>query len=401
MPEQTGATGRTFARVDAPLWTNPAPRLGVVYALTEDSKTVLKANYGQYWLFPLTNVSSQMNPNPAETFSLYTWTPTNPRLDSRGFPIYEPGQEGRLVSMSGARPDGRSATRIDPELENGFSRQALVYLERELAADFGLRTGFVWNGWRQIYGQVFANWPLDGFNVPVAVPDPGRDGRVGTSDDGSAIQAFNLNAASLALAPDQVIQNFDNQDSDYYTWELTTNRRQRGRWSLLASVSTTWSRQAVVPLQGAQFSDRGFQEYNANTININTEDGRDHFMTWAAKASGTFDVGKGLRVTPIIHHQSGRPFARTFLATFNYNSAVYLRAEPVGTERMENLTLVNVRTEKSFKVAKTTFGLFLDVYNVFNTNSIQEATTSSGSGFLRPSVITVPRIARIGVKFNF
>jgi hypothetical protein len=373
----------------------------VVCALTADSKTVLKANYGQYWLFPLTNVSSQMNPNPSETFSLYTWTPTDPRLDSRGFPIYEPGQEGRLVSVSGARPDGQSATRIDPSLENGFSRQALVYLERELAANFGLRTGFVWNGWRQIYGQVFANWPLEGFNVPVTIADPGADGRVGTGDDGSAIRAFNLDASSLALPPDQVIRNFANQDSDYYTWELTANRRQQGRWSLLASVSTTWSRQAVVPLQGAQFSDRGFQEYNANTINVNTADGRDRFMTWAAKASSTIDVGEGFRVTPMIQHQSGRPFARTFLATLNYNSAVYLRAEPVGSERMENLTLVNVRAEKAFKLAKTSTGLFLDVYNVFNTNAIQEATTSSGSGFLRPSVITVPRIARIGVKLNF
>ena len=63
----------------------------------------------------------------------------------------------------------------------------------------------------------------------------------------------------------------------------------------------------------------------------------------------------------MIQHQSGRPFARTFLATLNHNSAVYLRAEPVGAERMENPTLTSLRTEESFKAAKTSVGLFLDV----------------------------------------
>jgi hypothetical protein len=41
------------------------------------------------------------------------------------------------------------------------------------------------------------------------------------------------------------------------------------------------------------------------------------------------------------------------------------------------------------------------VYNIFNTNADQVSTTTSGSAFLRPSVITAPRIARVGVKFDF
>ena len=96
-----------------------------------------------------------------ERWASFTRAPENPQLDSNGFPIYEPGQEARLFGVSGARPDERSATRLDPHLENGFSRQALVYIERELVPDVGLRTGFVWNGGRQIYGQAFAHWPLD------------------------------------------------------------------------------------------------------------------------------------------------------------------------------------------------------------------------------------------------
>ena len=46
-------------------------------------------------------------------------------------------------------------------------------------------------------------------------------------------------------------------------------------------------------------------------------------------------------------------------------------------------------------------GVFFDVYNIFNNNATQELTRSSGPLFLRPGVITAPRVARIGVKFNF
>jgi len=41
---------------------------------------------------------------------------------------------------------------------------------------------------------------------------------------------------------------------------------------------------------------------------------------------------------------------------------------------------------------------FFDVYNLFNTNAEQALTTTSGSSFLRPTAITSPRIARLGVK---
>ena len=44
---------------------------------------------------------------------------------------------------------------------------------------------------------------------------------------------------------------------------------------------------------------------------------------------------------------------------------------------------------------------FLDVYNMFNTNAVQDMTVSYGANFLRPSLISGPRIARFGVRFEF
>jgi hypothetical protein len=106
-------------------------------------------------------------------------------------------------------------------------------------------------------------------------------------------------------------------------------------------------------------------------------------------------------MTPIVRAQSGVPFGRTFVSSLNYGSTTIL-SEPFGKERTSNIGLFDVRTEKQFHVGERILLTgFLDVYNIFNTNAEQAVATSSGSSFLRPSAITAPRIARIGVKFQF
>src|SRR5262249_35205976 len=46
VPAQTGPTGQHFQAFHSPSILNPAPRLGVVWAVTDDQKTIVKASYG-------------------------------------------------------------------------------------------------------------------------------------------------------------------------------------------------------------------------------------------------------------------------------------------------------------------------------------------------------------------
>lgn len=386
VPEQAGASGRRFERIDGPTWNNVGPRLGVVYGLTEDGRNVLKLNYGQYWEFPFTSISTAMNPNPTNTFSRYNWTPANPQYVN-GLPVYQPGQEGLLISFSGARPDGRSSTRLDPDLVNSYNHQATAYFEREVASSFGVRTGFVWNAKRQGRATYNANQPFEAFNVPVTVTDPGPDGILGNADDAGTVQAFNLDPARLSLPLDQVLRTTDSLDADYYSWEVQANKRFSGRWSVLGSFANTWNR-------------TGIADITPNAL-VRTDNGKDVYNTWQAKLTGTVDVGWGLRVTPAIRHQAGEAFARTFLARLNYNSAVTINAEPVGTRRADHVTLADVRAERRFRLGWARFAALFDLYNITNSNADQQVTTQSGSTYLRPRTITGPRIARVGVKFDW
>jgi hypothetical protein len=396
VPEQIGPTGQRFDRIESPEWINWAPRVGGVFDLTGKGRTVMKVNYGQYWTYAYVAIATLMNPLPAQSSRLYAWTPASPRIVN-GFPVYDPGQEGALLSVSGARADGRPATRVDPNLKNEYSRQALAFIEHELAADWGVRTGFVWNGLRQGRATVNANQPFDGFNVPIAIADPGPDGRLGTSDDAGSIDAWNLNPAYIGLPPDQFYTNVPHANSDHYTWEAQTSRRMKNNWSLQTSFTYTWQRLGV--MQSAPYLEA--PTFTPNSL-ISSKDNRHRFGIWGAKAELNMQTWKGIRLSPSLRHQSGPPFARTFLQRLNYNSAVLIRAEPVGAQRMDHIWLLDLRVAKDVTLPKSAkIGMFFDVYNLFNRNTTQELVRSSGPTYLRPSVITSPRVARVGLKFNF
>jgi hypothetical protein len=371
-------------------WNHLSPRAGVTVDLTGDGKTVFKINYGQYWWNPGADFLFNGSPNAQGGWNKrYSWT------DPNGNGVWDPGEEGQLVATTG----GAATESLDPDLENTYTREIATWFERELITNFGVRTGFVWRGQRQRYQRVNANQPFDAFTVPVDIPDPGPDGRLNTADDGGIIQGFNLAPEYAGRTPQNVQKNVPGSNSDFYTWEITGTKRMSNRWSLLATFAYTWVRE----FENAYFGNTVRQNdlrVNPNDL-INTVDGRHHFTLWQGKLHGTFEAPWGLQLTPILRHQAGQPQGRTFQFRFNYGNQRVL-AEPLGTRRQDNITLLDLRTEKVFQLSpRLRLSGFLDIFNMFNANPEQNVTYASGSNFLRPSNIVPPRIARFGAKFEW
>jgi hypothetical protein len=298
--------------------------------------------------------------------------------------VFDSGEQGNLLAVQG----GSASTVFDENLENTYVRQVTAYIERELMPNFGLRTGLVWNGRRQVRGQINVNRPLDVYSVPVNIIDPGPDGLPRTADDGATLTAYNLDAATLARPIVNITTNLADADSDYYTWEVTATKREARRWSLQASFAQTWRRESALSA-GAGYTPNAF---------INTADGTLNSTVWQGKIHATLALPAAVRVTPTIRHQSGTPFGRTFTQPLNWGNAT-VRAEPIDAQRMPNVTVLDVRTEKALETRAGRLVGFFDVYNIFNTNAEQEIATASGASYLRPVAITSPRIARLGVKF--
>ena len=382
LPEQQGPAGQTFPAIDPVLtFNNWAPRAGVSVDLTGDGKTVLKLHYGQFWVYPGTNFTSAFNPNPSGWSQTYVW-PNDANANGR----WDPGEEGRLIAVSG----GSVSTRLDPGIENIYVNQASAYIEREVAPDFGVRTGMVLNARRQPYGTINVSRPLGAYSIPVAVVDPGPDGRVPSADDGGRVTAYDLTAASLSASPVNLTTSLPDSNSDYYTWEITATKRQRSGWSLLASFTHTWSHEAALGTGN---------DFTPNVL-INATGHQNRFRTWQAKLNGTMNLRWGFQVVPVVRHQSGTPFARTFVQTLNYGNAT-IKAEPIAANRTPDITIVDVRTEKTFRIKAVRVIGFFDVYNMFNTNAVQTLTTTSGGSWLRPTAITGPRVLRIGARVEW
>lgn len=379
LPAQQGPAGEEFAAIDPVLtFNNWAPRVGAIADLTGDGKTVLKLHYGTFWVYPSPIFTAAFNPNPPGWSKSYAWL-----NDADGNGRWSPGEEGSLRSVSG----GSTSTRLDPGIENTFAHQASAYLEREVAPDVGLRTGVVVIARRQPIGTINVSRPLSAYSIPVSVVDPGPDGRLDTVDDGAPMTAYDLTPESLNAAPLNLTTNLPDSNSEYTTWEITATKRQNARWSLLASFTHTWSREAALGTAN---------DFTPNAL-INASKSQDRFRTWQAKLNATVSLPWDIRAVPVVRYQSGQPFARTFVRTMNYGNAT-IKAEPISANRTPDIVIVDMRTEKVVRVKAARVSGFVDVYNLFNANGAQTLTTSSGAFWLRPTAITGPRVFRIGAR---
>ena len=226
-------------------------------------------------------------------------------------------------------------------------------------------------------GQINVNRPLEAYTVPVTFPDPGPDGQLGTADDGATLTGYNLSAEALALPIVNITTNLAGADSDYYNWEITATQPRDDVLVACRRASPTPGASETALTAGAGYTPNAF---------INTDDERLVSTTWQAKLLATLKFRGDFRVTPTIRHQAGNPFGRVFTQTFNWGNAT-VRAEPIDAQRMPNVNVLDIRTEKAFRAGLGRITGFFDVYNIFNTNAEQDLTTTvrrrRGCGRLR------------------
>jgi hypothetical protein len=389
-PASQFATAATFPAVDNVItWNLPAPRLGATYKIDGDGKTVVKANAGRYWWNPDVNVASSVNANIATAYERYAWIDTS--LDRS----FQASEQGRLLSRVGG-----AGLALDPALKDSYTDELAGWLDHELLANFAVRTGLVWRVQKQPRRTLNIAQPFSAFTVPVEVRDPGPDGRAGTTDDGVLLSLVNLEPVFVGQV-NNLVTNAQTKN-DYYTWEVTANRRMVGGWSLMASYAITWNLEnAASPGAAANAVRSADSPVNPNDLLNADSDGRYHFSLWNAKVHAVIPGPWRLQFSPLLRAQEGQPFGRTFVATMNYGTQRLL-AEPLGAQQQDTVTVADVRVERLFGLGGARrLSAQIDIYNLFNANPEDFITWASGASYLRPSSVIPPRILRFGVKFDW
>lgn len=366
-------------------WNVVSPRLGLTHTVTSDGRTVVKLTYGKSWFPPGTELIFGANPNSRTWFKQYGWQDTNGNL------YWDSGeeQEHDLRAQGG----GARSESLDRHASLGFVREATARIEREIAPNTGLETGLIWREDRSRPFRQDATQPFDAFTRTVTVTDPGVNGV-----PGPRIVLYDLPAKR---DPSYVVSNAPNDRNEYFTWEINARRRMHRGWSLVAGFSHTWVREFARGYFG-QIVRANVYPLTPNDLINTAEGGRHEFRIWSARVFGTYEGPFGLRITPYLRHQSGQPYGRTFSVRTGLNiGSLTVLAEPIGTRRMDHVTLFDMRVEKGFVLgAGRRLSAFIDGFNLLNANPEQNINWGSAV-FRRPLAVVPPRIARIGAKYDW
>ena len=389
LPEQNqlGATvgpvvvaAKSFAETDLFTWNQIAPRIGVAFDLTGDGKTVLKGNYGLYWHNPGVGVPSDVNPNTGTKSATYGWN------DINGDRRWQAGEQTALQSAS-----LEGAVRLDPNIKAPYTHEAAGWIERQLSDTIGIRAGYVYKTEEDLISLYIPTRGLDVFarsGVPFTFVDIGVDGARGTADDRPLSYVGLPSANAGALFPTtQVAMNLP-QFARYKTIETSLNKRYGSKWSASLGGAYTWM---------TDFPN-GFPQ-NPN------QPGVEDRTVWNFKASGSYDAPFGIRVSPVLRHQSGSNYARTTSIAYptgitGSGTTVYL--EPMNANREDNVWVFDVRGEKTINLkARMRARLFVDFFNLTNSSASETISRATGLGYQRPAAILAPRTSRVGVRFLF
>lgn len=365
-------------------WNTFAPRIGTIFDLTGDSKTLAKASYSRYYWQLWTRIGSQASLAGDRTFT-YTWS------DPNGDRLFTPNEVGTLVSVND--PSTRPVT-IDPNLAPTKTDEFTASLSRELMRNVSLSGTFIARKDADIDWKINPGISPSDY-LPVTGTDPGPDGQLGTTDDGGQMIFYELNAAKRTLSPN-FFTTRNGFSQQYRGFELTLHRRLADRWQFVGSA--TFGRQSESYGAGAFQNPQDIDKLDGSRV--------DTSLPFIVKVMASYVLPFNIGLSGFYQHLSGTPYTR------QVNSAVAV-GRPLnqgnvtslsGTRNessLESLNLLDLRLNYDIKVMKTNVGLALDVFNATNANTVTSINAVSGSAYGRVLDFIAPRILRFGIRVRF
>lgn len=377
-PAGTFAPARSFNSLGSIVnWKTVSPRGGVIYQLTKDGKTAVKFNAARYYHLMSTGIPGSANPN-AFGFDVVEWLDLNNDLK------FQPNEAGIVFA-----PATPLLTSVDPDLKAPYSNEFLFDVEREIMPNFRV-TAVV--SFRQEHRQVGLKDVTSTFE-PVSFPDP---------DTGNPITVFNKTPESFGIEHFNVI-NSAQLDQDYKGFEIIANKRLSNRWELLGSYSVSKAIQEQVVLPGGDIYGIGAIPVDPNNA-VNARGPIFWDRTHVFKASGSYLFPYDILGSANLLVQSGPVFTRTILTPDGLlnQGQITVFAEPRDeSDRLDTLSTMDIRGSKQFRFGKQTFEALVEVYNLFNSNTVLNANPLTGPAFGDPTEVLAPRIVRFGGRFTF
>ncbi|MGE5341618.1 MAG: TonB-dependent receptor [Candidatus Omnitrophota bacterium] len=379
-------------------WTTIAPRLGLVYDLFGNGKTTLKATYNRYYAASIMQYFVTVNPNAFLTYYQ--------NLDANWQPT------GAIYNVS-----GQAGSEMDPNLKSPYVDELTIGIERELFKDWKVGIRYIKKWDRNLVEDV------DQYAIDFAGLMAGQDittlwgnyWDTVTVTDPYTGQPVTFYSKKDLETSKYVITNPPGANRNYNGIEVVLDKRFSGRWSMNASYVYARSKGLI----GTDFDDSwsGQPYFDNPNWHINAygdlELERRHQFKLTTSVMGPW----GINLSAYYRYLSGTRYARVISSydldvPLNQPDEEIIYAEPRGSQKLPDLSILDLRVEKAFKLPGKLgrLSVFADVFNVFNAAKATDIQNrSSGTLVVAGHVVEYggltaiqdPRIIRIGAKYEF
>jgi Carboxypeptidase regulatory-like domain/TonB dependent receptor len=357
---------------------NVAPRIGLAWA-PGDRKTVIRAGYGVYYeRIPLRATSNALQRDGSK------YRVAQFQFGQAGSPIFP--------NVAASFPAGflPSITTIDPKIENAYTQQANLQIERELTASASLSVGYLHT--RGLHMILSRNANVPRFPVSAGAPNQGRP---------------NPNFANMS--------RFESSGDSYYNG-LSVSLNQRFRRWVGARLSYTFSK--AIDNTGNAFFFTPQDNFNLRDDRGRSDNDQRHVLavsgTLAAPETSNGGLWRrvvaGFQLSSIFRYGSALPFNITTGGDRNLDSNVNDRPLGVARNAGEGFDFASFDLRLSRRI-RFTERLGLEViaegFNMFNRANFQLPNGTFGTGvtpnanFGSPTAAADPRQIQFGLRLSF
>jgi len=378
-------TAETFTLTN----NNLAPRLAVSWDPASTGRTKLFATWGRFYdrLF-LSTIVGEQGPD---------WLQRYYEFDEDGIAgVDQLSLEGRRgtpndhvgLTLAASAP---TITQVDRALQTPFSDEFTMGFEREIASEVRLGIRYIQRNYRDQLQDVDVNHHT--------LPDPVHGGLL---DQLGLILHDELGTAPDLPIPDgkpdlyldnpffnQVLRVGNDNEARYRAIEVQGAKRLSRRWGMDASYVYSRATGDAEDFQSRQGNDPSTIEPVGGYL--------DYDQRHVVKLNGVFYMPHDWQAGVSATWSSGLPYS-IVSRFFAYDSGEYLQLrtrygylqrqgegwtfqeEPRNSRRNDAVTNIDLRLKKSFVLGRTTGAMFLEVFNVLNSDDLTIHSYEPGRG---------------------
>lgn len=385
-------------------WMDLAPRVGFIYDLFSDGKTLFKASYSRYILPNQVGWINLAHPNG--WFGYYQY------LNPDGSILYNPDGTPKVTlwAMPGGFQNGGAQIGYkDYKLKAGYTDELAIGIERELFADFSIGARYI-KKWDRDQPNMIDAAQLDADKLlSTGEIDYSKNWTSKTVVDPYNGQTLTFYQKINLTASEIYIVNPPGADRNYSGFEFTLNKRFSKGWALDASY--VYAKSTGLITTGRADESLGgavggfYQSPNAHTNASGTLPlERRHQFKLEGLMKGPF----GINLSGYFRYLSGLPVTRTVSNNYlglSLNTNVTIYAETRGHTFLPPVVQLDLRLEKTIKISTLNIGVFADCFNLFNrgvsTGMWMNSSNVATNKYLQMTSINDPRIFQLGARIQY